>query len=217
MQGGGGQVMRLEQVRRVWLGCGFPCDEGVLRCSKVFTAAATIVRRWLSRLTRAQLVTDQLPEVRCQLCMLSRRWPCCAEAAAALQLNHSFTVLVNKPSANSSIRSEQHETLSPASMILSSILAILQAEQSHSPGAQLFGGFPSWPASSIKGLVGVSGVYNCHGLADHFDRQGLYRRLFERIMAVDGQPQLKLVSPTYCVKVRVLAAHAWGVQQCYSV
>ena len=78
-----------------------------------------------------------------------------------------------------------------------------QAEQSASSGAQLFGGRPSWPTSSIKGLVGVSGVYNCHGLADHFDRQGLYRRLFERIMAVDGQPQLKLVSPTYCIKVQL--------------
>ena len=81
-----------------------------------------------------------------------------------------------------------------------------QAEQSATSGAQLFGGCPSWPTSSIKGLVGVSGVYNCHGLADHFDQRGLYRRLFERIMAVDGQPQLKLVSPTYCVKVRAQGA-----------
>ena len=84
--------------------------------------------------------------------------------------------------------------------------AMLQAEQSASSGAQLFGGCPSWPTSSIKGLVGVSGVYNCHGLADHFDQRGLYRRLFERIMAVDGQPQLKLVSPTYCIKVRLQGA-----------
>ena len=69
-------------------------------------------------------------------------------------------------------------------------------------GIQLWGGSPPWQSSAIRGMIGVSGVYNCHGLADHFDQRGLYRQLFERIMSVDGQPQLKLVSPTYCVKVR---------------
>lgn len=35
-------------------------------------------------------------------------------------------------------------------------------------------------------------------------RRGLYRKLFTRIMSVNGKPALKLFSPTYCVKARSL-------------
>ena len=82
---------------------------------------------------------------------------------------------------------------------------MLQAEQA-GKGIKLPGGFPRWDTLRIRALVGVSGVYNCHDLADHFDRRGLYKGLFNRIMAIDGQPQLKLFSPTYCIKVG--CAHA---------
>ena len=79
-----------------------------------------------------------------------------------------------------------------------------QAEQ-EAHGGQLPGGQPPWSPTAIKGLVGVSGVYNCFDLAAHFDSRGLNRSLYEKIMSLDGTPQLKLLSPTYCVKVR---AHA---------
>lgn len=69
---------------------------------------------------------------------------------------------------------------------------------------QLPGGFPAWSPQRIQSLIGVSGVYNCHDLADHFNRRGLYKRLFERIMSSDGKPALKLFSPTYCIKVGTL-------------
>lgn len=49
--------------------------------------------------------------------------------------------------------------------------------------------------------MGISGVYNCFGLADHLHRRGLYRSLFDRIMSINGKPQLKLLSPIYCIKV----------------
>ena len=64
----------------------------------------------------------------------------------------------------------------------------LQAEQSYQK-TQLPGGFPAWQPQRVRALVGVSGVYNCFDLADHFNRRGLYRK-----------PNLKLFSPTYCIK-----------------
>lgn len=79
---------------------------------------------------------------------------------------------------------------------------MLQAEQVEAKG-KLPGGMPSWNPSRIKGFVGISGVYNCWGLADHLHKRGLYRSLFDRIMSIKGETQLKLLSPTYCVKVRV--------------
>ena len=82
-------------------------------------------------------------------------------------------------------------------------VAALQAEQQEHR-CQLPGGSPRWPISAIRGFVGISGVYNCHGLADHLHRRGLYRSLFDRIMTINGKTELKLVSPTYCVKVRPL-------------
>ena len=65
---------------------------------------------------------------------------------------------------------------------------------------QLPGGFPAWQPQRVRALIGVSGVYNCFDLADHFNRRGLYRKLFDNIMSVNGQPNLKLFSPTYCIK-----------------
>ncbi|CAK0731873.1 hypothetical protein CVIRNUC_000054 [Coccomyxa viridis] len=82
---------------------------------------------------------------------------------------------------------------------LAAITMITQAEQAHQK-AQLPGGFPAWQPQRIRALVGVSGVYNCFDLADHFNRRGLYRKLFDKIMSVNGQPNLKLFSPTYCIK-----------------
>ncbi|KAK9805124.1 hypothetical protein WJX72_000318 [[Myrmecia] bisecta] len=82
---------------------------------------------------------------------------------------------------------------------LGTLAFLTQAEQElklHS----LPGGQPTWSPCQIRGLVGVSGVYNCHELRDHFHRRGLYRGLFDRIMSLDGKPQLKLLSPTYCIK-----------------
>ena len=81
----------------------------------------------------------------------------------------------------------------------------MQAEQAHQK-AQLPGGFPAWRPDRVRALVGVSGVYNCFDLADHFNTRGLYRKLFDNIMSVHGKPNLKLFSPTYCIKV--------GVQTC---
>ncbi len=75
----------------------------------------------------------------------------------------------------------------------------MQAEQSYQK-AQLPGGFPAWQPQRVRAMVGVSGVYNCFDLADHFNRRGLYRKLFDNIMSVNGQPNLKLFSPTYCIK-----------------
>ena len=76
----------------------------------------------------------------------------------------------------------------------------MQAEQAHQK-AQLPGGFPAWRPDRVRALVGVSGVYNCFDLADHFNTRGLYRKLFDNIMSVNGKPNLKLFSPTYCIKV----------------
>ena len=67
--------------------------------------------------------------------------------------------------------------------------------------SKLPGGSPRWNPDGIRGIIGVSGVYNCFGLADHLHRRGLYRSLFDRIMSINGETQLKLLSPTYCVKV----------------
>ena len=80
-----------------------------------------------------------------------------------------------------------------------------QAEQAYQK-AQLPGGFPAWKTDRVRAMVGVSGVYNCFDLADHFNTRGLYRKLFDNIMSVNGKPNLKLFSPTYCIKV--------GAQNC---
>jgi hypothetical protein len=74
----------------------------------------------------------------------------------------------------------------------------VEQEESHS---KLPGGVPRWNPKAIKGMIGVSGVYNCFGLADHLHKRGLYRSLFDRIMSINGVPQLKLLSPIYCIKV----------------
>ena len=76
-----------------------------------------------------------------------------------------------------------------------------QAEQ-EAQEADLPGGSPRWAPGRIRALVGVSGVYNVDGLADHFHERGLYRPLLERIMSLDGRPELKLFSPAHCVKAR---------------
>ncbi|KAK9817469.1 hypothetical protein WJX74_008566 [Apatococcus lobatus] len=81
---------------------------------------------------------------------------------------------------------------------LTTLSILTQAEQ-EARHAKLPGGDPRWSPKGIKGLVGVSGVYNCHDLADHLHGRGLYRSLFNRIMSKDGRPELKLLSPTYCV------------------
>ena len=65
-------------------------------------------------------------------------------------------------------------------------MSMLQAEQ-EARHAKLPGGDPRWSPRGIKGLVGVSGVYNCHDLADHLHSRGLYRSLFNRIMSKDGR------------------------------
>ena len=48
----------------------------------------------------------------------------------------------------------------------------LQAEQEYQK-AQLPGGFPAWSPRRMRMLIGVSGVYNCFDLADHFHRWAL--------------------------------------------
>ena len=63
----------------------------------------------------------------------------------------------------------------------------------------VFGGSPKWDPTKVKGLVGVSGVYNCADLRQHFNQRGLYYSLFDRIMSFQGKTQLKVLSPTYCV------------------
>ena len=50
-----------------------------------------------------------------------------------------------------------------------SLGARVQTEQEKKK-AQLPGGFPAWSPSRIRMLIGVSGVYNCFDLADHFNR-----------------------------------------------
>eukprot|EP00891_Asterochloris_glomerata_P004744 jgi/Astpho2/4744/e_gw1.00067.198.1_t len=81
---------------------------------------------------------------------------------------------------------------------LATLTTLVQAEVEYSnkplPGAK-----PRWSPSHIKGLVGVSGVYNCAGLANYFHERGLYHNLFDRIMSVDGKTQLKMLSPVYFV------------------
>lgn len=63
----------------------------------------------------------------------------------------------------------------------------------------VFGGTPKWDPTKIRGLVGVSGVYNCADLRQHFNQRGLYYALFDRIMNFQGKTQLKALSPTYVV------------------
>lgn len=76
----------------------------------------------------------------------------------------------------------------------------MQVEQEMAGHSKLPGGLPRWKSNALKGFVGVSGVYNCYGLADYLHHRGLYRSLFDRIMSIDGETQLKLLSPTYVVK-----------------
>ncbi len=85
-----------------------------------------------------------------------------------------------------------------ASHIDATVCADVQAEQAM--GKQnIIGGTPKWSPSQIKGLVGVSGVYNCADLRQHFNQRGLYFSLFDRIMSFQGKTQLKALSPTYVV------------------
>jgi prenylcysteine alpha-carboxyl methylesterase len=60
-----------------------------------------------------------------------------------------------------------------------------------------YGCAPRWDLGRIKGYVGVSGAYDLVTLADHLHRRGLYKRLFEGIMSVDGVPSLAELSPTH--------------------
>jgi len=73
-----------------------------------------------------------------------------------------------------------------------------QAEQAIGPRA-IIGGTPKWDITHLRGLVGVSGVYNCADLRQHFNQRGLYFSLFDRIMSFQGKTQLKALSPTYVV------------------
>ncbi|KAK9820850.1 hypothetical protein WJX81_002179 [Elliptochloris bilobata] len=82
---------------------------------------------------------------------------------------------------------------------LAALALLTQAEQ-EAQEAELPGGSPRWAPARIRALVGVSGVYNVAGLADHFHERGLYRPLLERIMSQDGQPELRLFSPAHCIK-----------------
>ena len=88
----------------------------------------------------------------------------------------------------------------PQNLVFTGATNALKVEQEVSKTA-LPGGCPLWDPQRIKGIIGISGVYNCYGLADHLDRRGLYRSLFDRIMSIDGVPQLKLLSPIYCINV----------------
>ena len=74
----------------------------------------------------------------------------------------------------------------------------MQAEQAMGR-KHIFGSTPKWAPTKIKGLVGVSGVYNCADLRQHFNQRGLYYSLFDRIMSFQGKTQLKALSPTYVV------------------
>ncbi len=74
----------------------------------------------------------------------------------------------------------------------------MQAEQAIGPRA-IIGGTPKWDITHLRGLVGVSGVYNCADLRQHFNQRGLYFSLFDRIMSFQGKTQLKALSPTYVV------------------
>ncbi|DBA78860.1 hypothetical protein WJX77_001686 [Trebouxia sp. C0004] len=81
---------------------------------------------------------------------------------------------------------------------LCSLTTLLQAEQAIGPQA-IIGGTPKWDVTHLRGLVGVSGVYNCADLRQHFNQRGLYFSLFDRIMSFQGKTQLKALSPTYVV------------------
>ena len=89
---------------------------------------------------------------------------------------------------------------------------MLQAEQ-EARHAKLPGGDPRWSPRVIKGLVGVSGVYNCHDLADHLHSRGLYRSLFNRIMSKDGRSApfapLPCPAPPLILILLVYMQHAW--------
>lgn len=73
-----------------------------------------------------------------------------------------------------------------------------QAEQ-QLLGKRLPGGTPAWDPRTLCAFVGVSGVYNVHDMADYLHSRGLYRPLFERIQSLEGQPALKVLSPSYIV------------------
>ncbi|GAB4821326.1 hypothetical protein N2152v2_008372 [Parachlorella kessleri] len=88
---------------------------------------------------------------------------------------------------------------------LASLAVLTQAEQ-QGLGLPVPGGSPAWDVRRVKAFVGVSGVYNVHDLVDHFDRRGLYKKVFLQIMSIHGTPQLKLLSPVY------VAAHS--LQKC---
>ena len=85
-----------------------------------------------------------------------------------------------------------------------------RAGASEGPAA---GGFPAWQPQRIRALVGVSGAYNCIDLADHFNRRGLYRKLFNKIMSVNGQSNLKLISPTFSACISLFLCVGYDMSQ----
>ena len=68
--------------------------------------------------------------------------------------------------------------------------------QSCPPRSALTPSPPSFPPPPIC----CSGAYNLYALADHLHRRGLYRNMFEAIHSLDGQPQLRELSPTYLLR-----------------
>lgn len=56
----------------------------------------------------------------------------------------------------------------------------------------------TWDPKVTKGFIGVSGAYSLDLLSEHLHRRGLYKRMFESIMTLNGKPALKELSPTHC-------------------
>lgn len=59
---------------------------------------------------------------------------------------------------------------------------------------------PRWDPRDLRGFVGVSGAYSLPDLADHLDKRGLYRSMFQSIMSINGEAKLDVLSPIYIAK-----------------
>ena len=81
---------------------------------------------------------------------------------------------------------------------LTSLALLAQCKREATGKSGWYGDTPAWNPRTIRSFVGVSGAYNLIELAEHLHKRGLYRNMFNAIMAgPDGSPRLDELSPVF--------------------
>eukprot|EP00210_Caulerpa_lentillifera_P000679 g656.t1 len=83
-------------------------------------------------------------------------------------------------------------------------MAMLTQVEQLTCGSSILGRGHRWDPRDLKGFVGVSGTYSLPDLADHLDKRGLYKSMFQTIMSIDGETKLDLLSPVFIAKQLML-------------